>query len=132
MKPIMEAKLGVTLVKQSRVAFEDPQSGRRFLLLSSRIHDKPYGHQFWFALHAHQRDYLGQHPESAIALACGSPEDVLLVPHSIIEPIIPMLSHTSSGDRDYWHLVIVNAAPGDWKLTPLSGNPSVDLSPLKV
>lgn len=132
MLPILEAKLGVTLVKQSRVAFEDPPSGRRFLLLSSRLHDKPYGRYFWFALHAHQRAYLGQHPESAIALACGSPEDVLLVPQAVIEPVIPNLSHTTSDDRDYWHLVIVNAAPGDWKLMPLSGNPSVDLSPFKV
>lgn len=132
MLPTLEAKLGVTLVKQSRVAYEDPRSGRRFLLLSSRPHAKSYGHYFWFALHAHQRAYLGQHPESAIALACGSPDDVLLVPHAAIEPLIPILSHTSSDDRNYWHLVIVNAAPGDWKLVPLSGNPSVDLSPFKV
>lgn len=127
MVPILEQKLGLNLIKQSRVAFENPKTGRRFLLLSSRVHEKPYGRMFWFALHAHQRSYLAKHPESGIALACGSAGEILLVPHASIEPMIPALSHSTSDDRDYWHLVVVNTPSGDWKLMPLQGNLPLDL-----
>jgi len=127
MIPLLEQKLGLNLVKQSRVAFENPQTGRRFLLLSSRIHEKPNGRMFWFALHAHQREYLSANPDSAIALACGSAGEVLLVPHAAIESVIPTLSNSTSDDRNYWHLVVFNTAPGDWKLTPLQGHPPLDL-----
>jgi len=48
---------------------------------------------------------------------------------SLIEPVAPTLSHATSDNRDYWHLVIANTAPGDWKLIPLQGNPAVDLGP---
>jgi len=128
MVPVVEQKLGLDLIKQSRVAFENPKTGRRFLMLSSRAHETPNGRRFWFAIHAHQREYLGGHPDSCVALACGSAGEVLLVPNSAIEPLIPILSRTLSDDRDYWHLVVLNAAPGDWKLTPLQGNPPLDLS----
>lgn len=37
------------------------------------------------------------------------------------------LSHSSADDRDYWHLVVVNAAPGDWKLIPLQGHQPLEL-----
>jgi len=128
MIPLLEQKLGLNLVKQSRVAFENPQTGRRFLLLSSRIHEKPNGRMFWFALHAHQREYLSANPDSAIALACGSAGEVLLVPHTAIEAMIPTLSNSTSDDRNYWHLVVFNTGPGDWKLTPLQGHPPLDLA----
>jgi hypothetical protein len=127
MIPLLEQKLGLNLVKQSRVAFENPQTGRRFLLLSSRIHEKPNGRMFWFALHSHQRDYLSANPDSAIALACGSAGEVLLVPQTAIESMIPTLSNSTSDDRNYWHLVVTNTAPGDWKLSPLQGHPPLDL-----
>ena len=132
MIPILEQKLGLNLVKQSRVAFENPQTGRRFLLLSSRCYEKPYGHMFWFALHAHQREYLAAHADSAIALACGAAGEILLVPQAVIEPMIPTLSHSAGDDRDYWHLVVVNAGQGDWKLTPLQGHAQLDLSPYLI
>lgn len=132
MIPLLEQKLGLNLVKQSRVAFENPQTGRRFLLLSSRVHEKPNGRMFWFALHAHQREYLSANPDSAIALACGSAGEVLLVPHTAIESMIPTLSNSTSDDRNYWHLVVFNTAPGDWKLTPLQGNAPLDLGPYLI
>jgi hypothetical protein len=132
MVPALEAKLNLNLVKQSRVAFENPQTGRRFLLLSSRLHPLPNGRKFWFALHAHQWEYLGTGSDNAIVLACGSANEVILVPKAILDPLVSNLSHRITENRDYWHLVIVNSAPDDWKLILLSGAAPLDLSPYLI
>jgi hypothetical protein len=61
---------------------------------------------FWFALHFRQLEFLEAAPSAFLCLGCGSPDSTLLIPLSILKPLLKQMSESIGEDRHYWHVVV--------------------------
>jgi hypothetical protein len=61
---------------------------------------------FWFAVHRSQLEYLESAPTGLLCFGCGSPDCTLLIPISVIEPLLKQMSLSTGEDRHYWHVVV--------------------------
>jgi hypothetical protein len=124
----VEEALGAKLVKLTRSTFEDPTKRTLVLCLASREHDRRAHPYYWFALHRYQLEALKQRGDARIALGCGSPENVLLIPVAAIEPWLSGMNRTEREGRDYWHIQVSHEPPDKWTLMRRSGQPQIDLA----
>jgi hypothetical protein len=61
---------------------------------------------FWFGLHESQLEFLAAVPSAWLCFGCGSAKETLLVPVSVLKPLLSQMSVTIGEDRHYWHVVI--------------------------
>lgn len=96
--------LGQPLVKRSLAVYSSPDENLAVICINSREYKKPKHSGFWFAFHPHQRDLLQQHKQTFVALGCGSPEAVLLIPGIKFVKWLERFHITELEDRFYWHV----------------------------
>ena len=61
---------------------------------------------FWFAVHLKQLEFLETAPSAWLCFGCGAVGQTLLVPPSVIKPLLAQMSESTGDDRHYWHLVV--------------------------
>jgi hypothetical protein len=61
---------------------------------------------FWFAVHLKQLEFLKAAPSGWLCFGCGSPGQTLVVPASVIKPLLTQMSVSTGDDRHYWHVVL--------------------------
>jgi uncharacterized protein with ParB-like and HNH nuclease domain len=109
-----EKRLQVTLSKLSQTRYASGDKDTRLVCAVSAEHNEgggiPY---FWFAVHLKQLEFLEAASSSWICFGCGSSRQTLLVPASVIKPLLAQMSVSTGDDRHYWHVVI---QPKDGKL----------------
>ncbi|MGH9960492.1 MAG: hypothetical protein ACREBC_25790 [Pyrinomonadaceae bacterium] len=119
--------LGKPLVKQSRAKFSSPDNKVVLVCLVSRQHKEGKPHHYWFAFHPHQRDALSQAEEGFVALGCGSPDTIFLVPFDRFKEWLPGMNITQLEDRMYWHIQVLESDTG-FTLVRRKGQSKVDLA----
>jgi hypothetical protein len=122
----LEKRLTLTLVKQSRVTYSSPDNGVRVLCSISRFHER--SHNYWFAFHAHQSEFLDGAPTAYVAFGCGDATRLFVIPYRDFKPWLSSLYQTELSDRRaYWHVKIRETGKS-YALVPRSGSASVDLT----
>ena len=101
------AKLGCSLVKQSRTYYASPDGSIAVLCVVSRAYEHQTRQGFWYAFHPHQREKLAAASQSFVALGCGSPNVVLFIPSQDFTSWVDDMNVTRLDDRLYWHVQIV-------------------------
>ena len=61
---------------------------------------------FWFGFHLKQLEFLDAAPSPWLCLGCGSSRQTLVVPASVVKPLLAQMSETKGEDRHYWHIVV--------------------------
>ena len=110
----VQAHLKQPLVKRSFAVYSSPDESVVAICINSREYKKPKGFGYWFAFHPHQRDRL-HGPGAYVALGCGSPSQILLVPASDFVSWLDGCNTTTREGRSYWH-VQVSKINGEYRL----------------
>ena len=102
-----QKRLNVVFSKLSQTRYEAGDQGTRLVCAVSTEHDESGGiPYFWFAVHLKQIEFLEAAPSAWLCLDCGSSLQTLMVPASVIKPLLAQMSVTTSDDRHYWHVVV--------------------------
>jgi hypothetical protein len=129
---LVEQHLKTKLSKLSKTRYASGDGLIKVVCAVSAEHneasDVPY---FWFALHLSQLEFLATASQPFVCLGCGSPEDTLLLPSSILRPQLEFLSMTKREDAHYWH-VVIQRRDGRLMLRLLGGRDGPDLSQFTI
>lgn len=71
--------------------------------------------RYWWTIHRRQLAALAQAQSPYVAFACGTPEQILLIPVSEVESWLAYLNPKTQGDEEGWHIHIIHEA-GRWHL----------------
>ena len=96
--------LAEDLIKQTRSGYTNKTKSIGLICAISKRYKQGQYDKFWFAFHAHQREFLEEYKIGYVALGCGHPKNTLLIPFKKFKPFIK--NFNQSVDRDYWHVVI--------------------------
>ncbi|MGV3661507.1 MAG: hypothetical protein ACO1TE_15065 [Prosthecobacter sp.] len=119
--------VGTPLMKRS-VAIHSSADGLLGVYCAmSRAHPNASGNGYWFGFHPGQRDALSLFEHAHVAFACGSEEQIILIPFSTFEPWLSTLNQTILEGRHYWH-VKFEEANGVWTNVPKADFPRRDVT----
>ncbi|MGA9779239.1 MAG: hypothetical protein WBS33_13295 [Verrucomicrobiia bacterium] len=102
----VQKHLGQPLVKRSFAVYSSPDENLAVICINSREYKKPKNLDYWFAFHPHQRDLLQNHKQTFVALGCGSPETILLIPGKVFVSWLDRFNKTEREDKFYWHVKV--------------------------
>lgn len=94
------------LIRKSRSAWYPQNADYYVVLLNSREYDGETKPNYWFALHDHQWKQYFSKEEGYLALGCGSVDQLLLLPKTFMERMLPKMGKTERLDKMWWHVVI--------------------------
>ena len=118
--------------KLSQTRYEAGERGTRLVCAVSAEHNESGGVPFfWFRLDRKQLDFLDVAPSAWLCFGCGSADQTLVIPASVIKPVLTQLSVTSGEDRHYWH-VVVQQRNGKLVLRLLGAVDGPDLTEFRV
>ena len=105
----------------------------RLICAVSTVHresrEVPY---FWFALHDAQLEFVEAAQTPYICLGCFSSESTLLVPLSVLQGCLNLMSITKTEDgRQYWHIVVLKKT-GKFIMQLLGGKDGPDLTEFNI
>jgi len=103
--------LHVVFSKLSQTRYEAGDKGTRLVCAVSAEHNESGGTPyFWFGLHLKQLEFLEAAPSAWLCFGCGSPAETLVVPASVVKPLLAQMSVSTGEDRHYWHIVVQRKA----------------------
>ena len=124
----VESVLDCKLTRQSSALFWSHDHSTAILCLVSRVYKSPTRVRYWFGFYPSQKDRLEEAVRGYLALGCGSPYSVLLIPIEQFASLLPEANKTVRDEgRFYWH-VDIHREPGRLILDRRQGSRPVDLS----
>ncbi len=102
----IQTKLGLNLIKQTRSSYANKEKLVGLICAISKVHKQGQFEKFWFAYHPYQNEFLKTCDNAYVALGCGSPKNLFLIPYKEFEPFIKNFWTTENEERMYWHIVI--------------------------
>ena len=104
----LERHFKVSLVKKKRTTtyLVAPGDGA-VVLLVSKHYDDTADPRFWFGFHDYHDEFLASAGEGYLALSCGSPDHVLLIPAATFAKWRDTLGTSERGGGVYWHIHLV-------------------------
>ena len=126
----IQQKLGLPLIKQSRVKFSNDDQTTRVLCIVSKEYLRLGVTRYWYAFHPAQQQYLEAGATSFVALGCGSVDNIVLIPSKVFLQVLQKMRTTQNADRMYWHVEIFKSG-GTFKLLS-PGTEGVDVSSYKI
>lgn len=124
----IENALGLKLTRQSSVLFLSDEGEIAVVCLVSREYRSSSRVGYWFGFRRLQRKRLEEAETGYLALGCGSPDDVLLIPIAEFSRFVSEMRQTVRVDpNSYWH-VVLNRERGRFVLRRRQGSTPVDLS----
>ena len=119
---------GAFLSRASNTLYEAGEQKTRLVCAVSAEHNASGGTpNFWFGFQLTQMEFLEAVPSAWLCLGCGSPRQTLVVPASVVKPLLAQMSETKGEDRHYWHIV-VQRKDGKLVLRLLGGLDGPDLT----
>src|SRR5262249_44730226 len=121
---ILEQRLGVTLIKQTRSSWASADGNTVVICKASRKYDRG-DYAYWFGLYEFQMEMITSVPKGYCALQCGESAQLLLLPATDLSSWTDpkLMNRTESKTRPYWH---IHVSP-DFQLMRKSGSPIIDL-----
>lgn len=100
----LSSKLSLTLLRETPASYVSEDDTLAVVCSISKNH-KVSGHDsYWFAFHPSQKDFLQKYPKSYVALGCGAPEHIILLPFQKLVSWLDDFWTTEKEDRNYWHI----------------------------
>ena len=124
----VEDALDCKLSRQSSVLFLSDEQDIAVVCLVSKEYRSSSRVGYWFSLYPSQKDRLDEADKGYLALGCGSPDSVLLIPIEEFAPLSFEMHQTVLDEgRFYWH-VQLQREQGHLILNRRQGSTHVDLS----
>jgi hypothetical protein len=102
----IQKKLGISFIKQSRVAFTNKEKTVGLVCAVSKAYMQGKTSVYWFAFHPHQKDFLDEFQVAYVAYGCGAAESTILFPKEDFIPFVEHMRTTTKDERVYWHVKI--------------------------
>jgi hypothetical protein len=118
--------LGLPLVKQGKVRWRTEDGSLAIFCAVSRAFPKPDGEAYWHIYKPRHGKFLAAAAKAYVALGCGTPETVLLIPFKDFSAWLDGLNTTVVDSGPYWHLHVYNTG-GHLTLVRKQGSETVDL-----
>jgi len=100
--------LSAEFVEDSEARYATGNRELAVVCLASRPYDEPNGATgYWYGFTPEQRTFLNEATECYLALGCGSPDRLLLVPIKDAEPWLESLNTT---EGRHWHIQVFRGA----------------------
>jgi hypothetical protein len=111
--PHLEKHFGKPLVKRSRSQWATPDDRVLVSCQASKQFDKGNA-DFWFGLKRTSRNLLQMHKNAFCAFGLGSPDSVVVLPMSFLDPHIDgfFSSPAKAGGIQHWHIRCLNTDIG--------------------
>ncbi len=103
---VISEHLGLQLVKRGRSTFSTADKSIGVLCIVSKKYVRKNLERYWYAFHPKQQAFLENYQEAFVALACGVPDQIVLIPYEIFKQQLPNMRKTESNNRFYWHVEI--------------------------
>ena len=125
----IQLALDESLVRRSRATFSTPADRLRVVCAVSKEYRHADHTAYWFAFHPHQAQFLEAASDSIVALGCGSPEQILLIPFERFAPWLDAMHRTErEHGRSYWHVRVHRSSAGSFHLRLRKGTQPPDLT----
>jgi len=102
-----EAKLRLTLKKQTRSSYVSADGATAVVCAVSRQHPGASAPFYWFSFHPYHADFLAKHKHGFLVLGCGSPETIFAIPFREFEPWCKKLNISERDETYYSHIHIL-------------------------
>lgn len=122
----VERHLGKTFVKLGKVRRKTSDGSVAVICAVSRAYPNEQGEGYWHVFKPRHEQFLNTAATAYVALGCGSPERVLLIPFSELAPWLEGLDTTVTASGPYWHLRIYYQN-GHLRLVRKRGYEAIDL-----
>jgi len=123
----IEKRLATKLIRKRATTYVAAGGEQALICAVSREYADTTPPRYWFAFHTNQDQLLASVPQGSLALGCGSPEQLLLIPFATFRPWLESLNTTERNDGVYWHIHVLKQ--GDrLKLDRKKGFEDVDLT----
>jgi hypothetical protein len=123
----VEKLLAIKLIRKRATTYVTADGQRALICAVSREYADTTPPRYWFAFHTSQDQFLASVLQGYLALGCGSPEQLLLIPFATFRPWLESLNTTARNDGVYWHIHVLKQ--GDrLKLDRKKGFEDVDLT----
>jgi hypothetical protein len=120
---ILEQRLGVALVRQTRSSWASADGSTVVICKASRTYIDRGDYAYWFGLYEFQMEMITAAQRGYCALQCGGPDQLLLLPAEDLSSWLDLMNRTESKTRLYWHIHI----SADFHLIRKPGSPTIDL-----
>ena len=99
---------GRPLVKEGKARWKTADGALAVMCAVSRAYPNAEGEGYWHIFKPHHGKFLEAAATAYVALGCGSPERVLLIPYNEFTPWVEGLGTTVTEKGPYWHLQVYN------------------------
>ena len=118
--------LDCRLTKQSSVLFVSDEEDVAVVCLISKEYKSVSRVGYWFGFYLQQKNWLEKAQNGYVALGCGSPDRVLLIPIGEFTPLMSRMNQTHLEGNPRWHVHIQEQQDG-LVLQPRQGSTPTDL-----
>lgn len=124
----VERKLGISLVRRSRVSYATPDDSVALVCLVSKVYaNRGTSARYWFGYRISHKYLLDSAKQGFIALGCGTPENLILLPSQEFHKYLQDLNTSEDENRMYWHIHVI-VTSGQYLLTRKGGLKSIDIT----
>ncbi len=103
---IISQHLSLQLIKRGRSNFSDANKQVGVIVIVSKKYLRNKLERYWYAFHPRQQEFLKTFTQAYVALACGKPEKIVLIPFKEFQLQLPMMRTTENEKKYYWHVEI--------------------------
>lgn len=100
----LSSELGLTLLPETRTGYVSVDNSVAVICTISKNYQVSGHDSYWFAFHPSQKEFLQRYPKSYVALGCGAPEHIVLLPFQELVSWLDDFWTTEKEDRSYWHI----------------------------
>lgn len=108
--------LGPPLIKKSRALYWNPAHNKRIACSISKRYTKRGAYPYWYAYHPQWDEFLREGRDSYFVLGCMDLPFAFSIPWNTLSPLLPFLNTTITDRGSYWHIHLVESAPGPFSL----------------
>jgi hypothetical protein len=112
----LSAKLGSPLIKRTRALYWNSEHDLRVACSISKRYTKRGAYPYWYAYHPQWDEFLREGREGFFVLGCMDLSVAFSIPWRVLHPLLPALNTTTTDRGMYWHIHIVESAPGAFSL----------------
>jgi hypothetical protein len=98
--------LGTQLIKSGRSNFSNAKKDVGVICIVSKKYLRGKLERYWYAFHPRQQTFLEAFPKAYVALACGKPNKIVMLPLEIFKSQLSKMRTTEKGNKLYWHVEI--------------------------
>lgn len=113
--------LKAPLVRQGRCTYGTADGKTRVICIVSKEYKRGNVIRYWYAFRPSHKEFLEEAKTGYVALGCGSPEMVAVIPFEAFAKQLSTMRKTESEGRSYWHVEIFKKGKNLLLNTPTDG-----------